>query len=309
MSTPSSASIPGLGTTATILTTDEDSLPEAAEELRLELERIDAACSRFRDDSELGLLNRGAGKEVAVGPLLAEAVDVALRAAAATDGLVDPTVGAALRLLGYDCTFTLVRSRNEATLLARPAPAPGWERVEFDRERRVLRLPAGTELDLGATAKAFAADRAARAAAARTGSGVLVSLGGDIAVAGPVPDGGWPVLIADDHRARLDGNGPVVAIAAGGLATSSTVVRRWRAGSVERHHIVDPRTGHPAESVWRTVTVAAASCVDANTASTAAIVLGRAAPAWLRARAMSARLVGAGGGVVTVGGWPRDDRA
>ena len=275
MSTLASASVPGLGTTAIILTTDAETLSVAAAELRLELERIDAACSRFRGDSELGLLNRAGGREVAVGPLLAEAVDVALQAAAATDGLVDPTVGASLRLLGYDRTFTIVRSRDGATLKAQPVPAAGWQHVDFDRERRLLCLPAGTELDLGATAKALAADRAARAAAARTGSGVLVSLGGDIAVSGPGPDGGWPVLIADDHRAPLDSGGPVVAIATGGLATSSTIVRRWRAGSVELHHIVDPRTGRPAESVWRTATVAAASCVDANTASTAAIVLGR----------------------------------
>jgi len=309
VSSLASASVAGLGTTAVVLTTDDDALSEALDELRLELERIDACCSRFRSDSELGSLNRAAGRAVSVSPLLAEAVGVALEAAAATDGLVDPTVGASLRLLGYDRTFTVVRSRDGGRLRARPVPAPGWQHVELDRERRIVRLPVGTELDLGATAKALAADRAARAAALRTGAGVLVSLGGDIAVDGPIPDGGWPVLIADDHRARLDGPGPVVAIASGGLATSSTHVRRWRAGTTELHHIVDPRSGRPADAAWRTVSVAAASCVDANTASTAAIVLGRSAPAWLAARGLSARLVEAGGGVVAVGGWPEEAAA
>jgi thiamine biosynthesis lipoprotein len=299
-----SASVPGLGTTAVVLTTDEDALPAATDELRLELERVDAACSRFRSDSELSRLNHAAGTAIAVSPLLAEAVDAALRAAAVTGGLVDPTVGASLRLLGYDRTFTLVRSRDSATLQARAVPTPGWHTVELDRQRGIVRLPPGVELDLGATAKALAADRAAHAAAARSGCGVLVSLGGDIAVAGQPPEGGWPVLIADDHRARLDGPGPVVAIAVGGLATSSTFVRRWRAGSVELHHIVDPRTGRPAQGAWRTVSVAAACCVDANTASTAAIVLGGSAPAWLEARGLSARLVEPDGNVVTVGGWP-----
>ena len=221
---------------------------------------------------------------------------MALRAAETTDGIVDPTVGRSLRLLGYDRTFTIVRSRDSVAMRVGYAPRRGWRRVEFDDETRTLRLAAGTELDLGATAKALAADRAAQAAAARTGCGVLVSLGGDIAVAGAPPEGGWPVLIADDHRARLDGPGPVVAIASGGLATSSTEVRRWRVGEVELHHIVDPRSGMPVERVWRTATVAAASCIDANTASTAAIVLGRDAPAWLEARRLPARLVEPGGG-------------
>lgn len=304
MSSLASASVTGLGTTAVVLTTDDHALPAALEELELELERIDAACSRFRQDSALSRLNRAAGAPVTVGPLLAEAVGVALEAAAATGGLVDPTVGASLRLLGYDRTFSIVRSDGGATLRALPTPAAGWHRVEFDRERRVVRLPPRTELDLGATAKALAADRAARAAAGRTGCGVLVSLGGDIAVAGPAPDRGWPVLIADDHRARLDGPGPVVAISSGGLATSSTDVRRWRAGSAEIHHILDPRTGRPAKSPWRTVSVAAASCVEANSASTASIVLGRDGPDWLVARGLSARLVETAGAVVTVGGWP-----
>jgi FAD:protein FMN transferase len=306
MSGLASASIQGLGTTAVVLATDDDALPVALEELRLELERIDEACSRFRPDSELSRLNRAGGAATTVGPLLAEAVGVSLDAASATDGLVDPTVGVSLRLLGYDRTFSVVRSRGGGTVLARPARPAGWACVELDREHRLVRLPPGTELDLGATAKALAADRAARAAAESAGCGVLVSLGGDIAVAGPAPNGGWPVLIADDHRARLDGPGPVVAISCGGLATSSTYVRRWRAGETELHHIVDPRTGRPAESCWRTVSVAAASCVEANTASTAAIVLGRGGPDWLAAHGLSARLVETAGGVVTVGGWPAE---
>ncbi len=306
MSGLSSAVVPGLGTTAVVLTTDADTLSGALEELRAELERFDATCSRFRSDSELSRLNQAGGKAVPVSPLLAEAVGRALDAAAATGGLVDPTVGASLRLLGYDRTFTVVRSRDGAALRARHVPAAGWRLVELDQELRIVRIPRGTELDLGATAKALAADHAAHAAAGRTGSGVLISLGGDIAVAGPAPHGGWPVLLVDDHRAPLDSPGPVVGISSGGLATSSTYVRRWRAGTAELHHIVDPHTGRPAESPWRTASVTAASCVEANTASTAVILLGRGAPDWLAARGLSARLVEAGGGVVTVGGWPEE---
>jgi FAD:protein FMN transferase len=179
----------------------------------------------------------------------------------------------------------------------------------MDPERRAVRVPAGSELDLGATAKALVADRAASSACAAAGCGVLVSLGGDVAVAGEPPSRGWPIRVADDHAAGLDAPGPVVSIAGGGLATSSTAVRRWRAGEVELHHIIDPRTGRSAVTPWRTVTVAAATCVDANVAATAAIVLGGDAPAWLAARALAARLVSETGAATCAAGWPAEAEA
>ena len=112
--------------------------------------------------------------------------------------------------------------------------------------------------------------------------------------------------VADDHAASLDEPGPTVAIESGGLATSGTTVRRWLAGGVPLHHIVDPRTGRPAVTPWRTVTVAARSCVDANVASTAAVVLGEDAPTWLAGLGVAARLVSESGEVVLAGDWPED---
>ncbi|HMI98348.1 MAG TPA: FAD:protein FMN transferase [Gaiellaceae bacterium] len=302
-----SVELAALGSTALLWSSDDAALAQAATELLRELDAVDRACSRFRDDSELASLNRAGGRPVGVSSYLFEAVHVSLRAAAASGGLVDPTIGRALRLAGYDRTFRVVRGRDSDAVRARFAPAAGWRLVELDEDRRSIRIPSGVELDLGATAKALAADRAAKAAADRTGAGILVSLGGDIAVAGPTPAGGWPVRIADDHRASLDGPGPVVSLAFGGLATSGVTVRRWRAGEHELHHILDPRTGLPAPACWRTVTVAAASCVDANTASTAAVLLGEAAPEWLAKQRLPARLVGVLGDVVCVGGWPAEE--
>ena len=182
----------------------------------------------------------------------------------------------------------------------------GWRTVRVDRRRSTVRVPAGVELDLGATAKALAADRASAVAAEVTGCGALVSLGGDVAVAGKPPEGGWPILIADDHAAPLDGPGPVVAISAGGLATSGTRVRRWTTSGGELHHIVDPRDGRPARTPWRAVSVAAGSCVLANAASTAAIVMGNEAPGWLERWGVPARLAREDGAVTTVNGWPAD---
>ena len=306
MGEPARVWLRALGTSAVLWTADAAALPDATAALVDELDAIDRACSRFRDDSELARVNRAAGTEVALGPLLTEAIRVALRAAAATDGLVDPTIGRSLALAGYDRDFALVRRRAHAETRVRFVPAGGWRRVELDCRRRTMRVPAGVELDLGATAKALAADRAARAAAEASGSGVLVSLGGDLSAAGPVPAGGWSVRIADDHAVPLDCDGPLVSVSGGGLATSSVAVRRWRAGGRELHHILDPRTGAPAVDCWRTVSVAAASCVDANTASTAAVLLGERAPAWLAERHLPARLVRLGGETVTVAGWPEE---
>jgi thiamine biosynthesis lipoprotein len=293
-----------LGTTAVVATADDALVGDACAAVERELEAIDRACSRFRSDSELAQVNAACGDAVAIGPLLLEALRVALDAARESDGLVDPTVGGALRAAGYDSTFRIVAARNGDTFEARFAEVPGWQTVELDERAATVRVPNGVELDLGATAKALACDRGAAAAAAVAGS-ALVALGGDIAVAGEPPDGGWSVRISDDHAAPLDSPGPTVALAAGGLATSSTTVRRWRSGSTELHHLVDPRTGRPTVSSWRTVSVAAKTCVDANVASTASFMLDDA-PAWLEARRLPARLVSVGGASTLVGGWPEE---
>ncbi|MGE5272932.1 MAG: FAD:protein FMN transferase [Verrucomicrobiota bacterium] len=299
-----SRSFAALGTTAVVAVDAESDLDRAEAMLREDLAELDAACSRFRTDSELSALNSSAGADVRVGELLFRAVGVAIDVARLTDGLVDPTVGRTLRLAGYDRTFAQVEQRDGSRLRPMFAAVPGWRAVVLDEGRRTIRVPRGVELDLGATAKAMAADRAAGRIAEATGGGVLVSLGGDVSVAGPAPGAGWPLRIADDHAAPLGGPGPTVSIVGGGLASSGTRVRRWTTAGGELHHIVDPRTARPAVTPWRTVTVAAATCVGANAASTAAVVLGDDAPGWLEERTLPARLVGVSGGVVAVGGWP-----
>jgi thiamine biosynthesis lipoprotein len=292
-----------LGTTASLVLADAGDIAAAELLLRAEIAAIDAACSRFRRDSELTWLHDNAGTEVTVSPLLAEAIGVALRAGRITGGLVDPTVADAVAGLGYDKDFADL-DRDSAAAVRRPRPAPGWQRVAFDERRRLVQLPRTVGLDLGATAKALAADRAARRIVAAVGGGVLVDLGGDIGTAGTAPDGGWRIGVGDDHRAAHTDPDATVTIRSGGLATSSTTVRNWRRAGRTVHHIVDPRTGDVAVRAWRTVSVAAGSCVDANIASTAAIVLGWSAPGWLTEAGLPARLVSDDGDVVTVAGWP-----
>jgi thiamine biosynthesis lipoprotein ApbE len=302
---PAGASWRALGTLVHLLVTEPSHLDQARQLLTADLADVDVACSRFRLDSELCSLN-STGRPTEISPLLAEAIAVALRAARLTGGDVDPTVGAAMSTVGYDRDFAQVEADGPAIKLA-VRHVPGWRQVRLDG--RTLTMPAGVRLDLGATAKAWAADRSAAKIAARTGGGVLVSLGGDIAVAGPPPDTGWQIRVQD--VTGLPGDPPAgpyarIAIRDGGLATSSTAARRWRRGGDVLHHILDPRTGLPAEPVWRTVSVAAGSCADANAASTAAIIRGRRALGWLAQLGLPARLVDATGAVFTVAGWPAE---
>jgi thiamine biosynthesis lipoprotein len=284
--------------------TDPAALPLARRQLVRELREVDLLASRFRADSELTALNRRAGEPTRVSRRLFRAVELAVDVARRTGGLVDPTIGRALRLAGYDRTFVAVRARD-GSFLAISHRSPGWRSIQLDPERLEIRVPAGVELDLGATAKAATADALTEAIHRITGSGVLVSLGGDVAVAGLVPADGWPVRLADHHDAPLGSAGPVVAVHGGGLATSGVAARRWPVRGGERHHIIDPRTGGSATTPWRTVTVTGETCVDANAASTAAVVLAADAPAWLGLRGLSARLVRHDGSAVFVGDWPR----
>jgi thiamine biosynthesis lipoprotein len=254
---------------------------------------------------------------------------VALRAARLTDGDVDPALGEALMIAGYDRDYQLLecpvagregavyehrgyevsadsrslerRTKTPRVLVRRTA---GWQTIAVDHEHSTVRVGRGVRLDLGATAKAFAADRAAYAAHEATGCGVLVSLGGDIALAGPGPAGGWRVFVTDDHRGSIDPEGQMISICSGGLASSSTTTRCWIHSGQRMHHIIDPGTDAPVDSTWRTVSVAAATCVDANIASTAALVRGNSCVPWLAESGLPARLVSHDGRVLRIGGWP-----
>ncbi|MCX5330974.1 FAD:protein FMN transferase [Streptomyces sp. NBC_00140] len=296
-----------LGTSVRLVVTDPALLDSCNLLLARHLAEVDAACSRFRADSELAALDGTAGRPVRVSPLLAEALTVALRAAEATDGAVDPTVGSAMDAIGYDRDFTLVREDDRPVRLT-VRRAPGWRLIGLDRSTGTVTVPSGVRLDLGATAKAWAADRAAEMLAETAGCGVLVSLGGDTAVAGEPPAGGWQIHVQDVtgpvDETPAQGSYDSVGLHTGGLATSGTAARRWRRGGHDLHHIVDPRTGLPVRSPWRTVSVAARTCADANAASTAALVKGADAVRRLTRQGLPARLVSQEGRVVTTPGWP-----
>jgi thiamine biosynthesis lipoprotein len=312
-----------LGTTARLVVWPPANLPRLLAAVDEELAALDAQASRFRPDSEISALHAAGAGGYLISDGLAEAIGIALAAAAWTGGLSDPTVGTALVRIGYDRDFAAIEAGTSAAPPPDGGPIAGWRAVRLDGNE--LTVPEGVLLDLGSTAKGLGADRAAAAAcAAAGGGGVLVSLGGDVAVAAPPRAGAWPVLVADEHRqvraarnlTRAHGNMPAAAdpsvaqqirLARGGLATSSDTCRRWlRAGRV-MHHIIDPRTGLPARGPWRTVSVVAGSCAEANAASTAAIVAGEGALGWLTAAGLPARLIGHDGRIARTGGWPQTD--
>lgn len=294
-----------IGTTASVVVPESADADAAEDLLAAELAAIDLACSRFRADSELQAVHADAGRPVAVGELLFEALSVALHAAERTGGAVDPTIGNAIAALGYDADLAEVRSRPAAppNVLG---PVAGFRHVQLNPRDRTVRIPRGVRLDLGSSAKALAADRAAARIARRIGTGALVSLGGDVAVAGPPPAGGWPIGIARESSAPAEEVDQVVAVRQGGLASSAPSVRRWRAGDREVHHIVDPRTGDCVEPYWVLVSATGSSCVEANLVTTAAIVWGEHALQELERFGQPVRLVRSDGEVFCLNGWPQE---
>jgi thiamine biosynthesis lipoprotein ApbE len=303
---PAAAGWNAIGTSVRLVVTDPAQLDTGRRLLAAHITALDLACSRFRADSELVLAERKAGTAVPVSEMLADAVAVALDAAEVTGGDLDPTVASQMAALGYDRDFGLVALDGPPVRLT-VRVRPSWRDIRLDRRSRRLTVPPGVRLDLGATAKARAADRAAARLACHLGCGVLVGLGGDIAVGGESPEGGWRIRVQDVTGHPDDppsGPSQMIAITGGGMSTSGIAARHWRRGGVLLHHILDPRTGLPAKPVWRTVTAVAGTAVAANIASTAAIIRGAGAPGWLQSRGLAARLVAVDGSVRTVAGWP-----
>jgi thiamine biosynthesis lipoprotein len=290
------------GMTGTLATEREDQRDFAETRLWRWLDAIDKSCNRFRPDSELTLLN--ARGDADLSPTLELALVAALESYEATDGLCDPTVLPALLALGYDVDYAELAQRGTMTSLA-AVPSPGARAVMLDLPNHRVSLARGCQLDLGASAKALAADLVANDVAPR--GGVLVEIGGDVAVRGRGPDGPWAIGVSD--VLDITGAEPRVSVATGGVATSSTATRAWLANEQRVHHIVDPRTGTCAAGPYVTATVSAESCVRANAFATAALLWGEDAGYHLAQAGCAGRLVRSDGTVDFVGGWPQDHAA
>lgn len=242
------------------------------------LEAREARWSRFRPTSELCRLNDAAGAPVVVSRstfgLIARAVD----AWRDTEGRYDPTVLAALEAAGYDRDFDAVPREADAADAADTAggtAVPGCGDVELDRLVSAVRLPRGVALDLGGIGKGAAADEVSGElleAAVPGVRGILVNLGGDLRARGdsPVPHG-WVVEVDDPLGTGATG---LLAIAEGAVATSTKLRRAWTRGDRALHHLIDPRTGEPAESGLASVTIVAGEAWRAEVLAKAAFVAG-----------------------------------
>lgn len=268
------AAFRAFGATVVVHTVDPHRLYAATSAVRAEVAAMDLACDRTRPDSELSQVNARADQFVPVSAHFAEALDVALRAARLSDGVLDP------------------------------APGRGWRSIEWDPRRRTVRIVPGAHLDLDATARALTADRAAYAAHRAARCGVLVALDDNFAVQGQAPDGGWRVRLTEDRR---DGDGvtakradpaETAILAEGGLATAPA--------PLSPDSPPPPSSPPPAvsPSPWRSITVAGITCVDASIAATAAFLRGESAARWLSDLGLPARLARRDGSVLTLSGWP-----
>jgi thiamine biosynthesis lipoprotein len=285
------------------LLTPTRSAGEAAQAVEGLFEEWESALSRFRPESELSRLNARAGTAVTVGPILLAAIEASLEAARATGGLFDPTLRDELVRLGYDRSFEEVGDAPAAS--GRPRGGGAWRSTVVDRSAGTVALPAGSGLDVGGIAKGMAVDASLELLRSLGIETALVSAGGDLAVLGLPPGArAWGVLVGNDPERR------VVPLVRGALATSGITKRHWRQGDVQRHHLVDPKTGEPAATGLREVTVAGGSCRVAEVGATAAFVAGpRVGPALLGRLGLAGLLVTEAGAQIRAGRWPAGDLA
>jgi thiamine biosynthesis lipoprotein len=284
------------------VTVDEpSSLPQAVALTASLMFDVAAAIDRFDPESDVSRANLRAGRLTPVSRLCRQIVYRALQLADETDGACDPTVGAHVLAAGYDRDIAEVHHRPGVSIDPAALRRPSWRAVSLDSRFDLLTVPVGITLDLGAVGKAWTADEAARRIALVLGCSALVEIGGDLAVAGAHKS--WQVTVSE----RADAAGQRMTLDSGGVATSSTVVRCWDTTGEPAHHIVDPRTGAPSDSRWRSASVWAPTAAEANAWSTASIVLGTDVVALLDERGLPARLVDREGRISFAGGWPLPD--
>ena len=232
------------------------------------LRHLESRWSRFLSDSDISLLNGASGRPVAVHPDTIRLLEHLAESWRRTDGDFDPTLLGPLAALGYHSSRT--DPGNRTTLPPVVAPRGRPDEVLVDRDRLVAALPAGTVLDPGGLGKGLAADIAAERLIAAGDTGpILVEIGGDLRVAGPAPVGGFTIDVWDPTRHQ-----PLhrIALSTGGVATSSTLLRRWERNGEPRHHLLDPARLVPAANGAVACTVIAGTAAWAETLTKIAFV-------------------------------------
>jgi thiamine biosynthesis lipoprotein len=277
-----------------VLDTDTPAAGEALANVPTWFAEWEAILSRFRPDSELARLNQRSGQWVPVSSVLWDVLALALEAARWSDGLVLPTLLPVLEAAGYVAslegqTWQQAQAQTVPSRPSAPPPIADWQTIRCDPVRRAVWLPPGMRLDLGGIAKGWATEQAAQRLQAF--GPTLVDAGGDIAVSAARSDGTpWPVGVADP--AEPDCLLALLGIAQGAVASSGRDYRRWQHHGRWQHHIIDPRTGQPAQTDVVSATVVGPTAAQAEVAAKVALILGsRAGLAWLDAHPTFAGLL------------------
>ncbi|NTV63772.1 MAG: FAD:protein FMN transferase [Oscillochloris sp.] len=232
-------------------------------------EEWEQVLSRFRLHSELSQLNADAGFWIPLSDTLWSVLTAAIDAARWSGGVVSPTLLDAVRATGYTRDFA---AGPDTAVAPVPDPQPSaWTQIELDPIHRAVRLPEGLHIDLGGIAKGWAADEAVRRLAMY--GPTLVDAGGDIAASRPMADG-QPWLIGIENPLNPDAPLGMLLLAKGGVATSGRDYRRWQVADGWRHHIIDPRSGQPAQTIALTATAVAPSAREAEVAAKLLFILG-----------------------------------
>ncbi|MDQ6661508.1 MAG: FAD:protein FMN transferase [Chloroflexota bacterium] len=287
-----------MGTTVSML------FPEQQAELGMQLVRTlftewEQTLSRFLPESELSQLNQHAGTPTAVSDLLYSVLATALNAAQATQGVYDPALLDQLVQLGYDRSFDDLPAVQFSPIIP-GEPGGGWRGIRVDTLRQCVTLPVGIQLDFGGIAKGMAVDAALERLQQNGVSSAMVNAGGDLAVLGLPPAAEqWPIAVPGRERYWT------IPLHSGAVATSGIAHRHWWQGQTLRHHLLDPRTGLPAQSDLWSVTVVADRCEQVEVAAKVAFILGsRQGAAFLRKHQIAGLLVRTDGTWETVAPWP-----
>lgn len=295
--------VDALGTKCDLIALDGRPSDESVDIFEGLLVEFDQVASRFRSDSELVTQFDGnARKTVSVSPLLFEALVAAMRGANASNGFVDPTLGRSLVSLGYDRDFELIAKYGLGNRDLRFSLPVGYKGVSLDQSTCTVSVAEGVRFDLGATGKAFLADKIRSEIETTLDEPVLVNLGGDISASVVNHGRSWLVNITDDGSLEPESAGLLIGLRGGGLATSSTLTRSWKVGSKNFHHILDPNSGTSANSEFYAVTVISGTALDANIASTGTIAMGETGRQWLHNLKLPALARGKDGNEY-FGGW------
>ena len=265
---------------------------------------VEQALSRFLPGSDLSRLNRSGGSPVPVSPLLYTAVSLALHAARETDGVFDPTVLSALEHAGYDRSFEhVIAGVRSSSPTAHTFALPDYRAVRCDPDSLTIHLAEGQRLDLGGIGKGLAVDLALADTSFLPNR--CIAAGGDVAARGTAgPDGEWSVALEDAGEAGSRS----IALRDAAVATSTTLKRRWRVDGQERHHLIDPRTGRPSSSPFRSVSVVAGTCVQADVAAKTALLLGEQGAPFLEQRGLHGLAVRHDASTVATSEWPKAGR-